>query len=307
MSFSRSKILLTGYLLMSAFFCGAQNSPLYDQYQYNGLAINPAFAGSREVMNIAALYRAQWLKTDGAPTTQTLAGDFPLRNPQLALGLLVINDKIGFLRNTGVHAVYAYRIKMGQGKLSLGLQGGFDQVREDFKEVKTLQSGDPMFNPELHRLFMPNVGVGAYYYTGKYFVGLSVPQLFLYEPSGSDTYKGKLTAHNVMLYGGVIVKVNNFIKLKPSTLLRYNPNNFMADVNLNAVFFPKDRVEVGISYRSTNVWGAMAEIRINPQLCIGYAYDHAMGTANITTGSHEIMLRYEFRFRVKAENPLYLQ
>jgi type IX secretion system PorP/SprF family membrane protein len=290
-------------------FCRAQDNPLYNQYQYNGLAINPAFAGSREVMSMAVLYRMQWFNMDGAPNTFTFSGDFPLRNPQTAIGLLAVNDKVGIYRKTGVYGVYAYRIKMGKGKLSLGLQGGVDQIREDLSNMTTLQPNDPMFtNAALHRTWLPNVGVGAFYYSSKYFAGLSIPKLLHYVPTKADQYKGELSLCDVFLYGGLILSVSNNIKLKPSALLRYGiDKTVLADINFNVVFLPEDRVEVGVFYRSAKVWGAMAEIRVNPQICIGYAYDRGLGIANINSGSHEILLRYELRYRVKAVNPLYLK
>ncbi|MDR0712820.1 MAG: type IX secretion system membrane protein PorP/SprF [Bacteroidales bacterium] len=307
MSFSRSKLPVIGCLLLSGLLCRAQHNPLYDQYLYNGLAINPAFAGSREVMNVAALYRMQWLKMEGAPVTQTLAGDFPLYNPQLALGLLIQNDKTGVYKKTGVYGVYAFRIKTKKGRFALGLQGGFDLMRENLAVIRTLQPNDPMFDTELHRLFMPNIGTGAYYYSKKYFAGLSVPRLVLYRPATNNKYRGKLSLYDVMLYGGVNITVHPSFKLKPSALIRYSPNDFMADVNCSAIFLPDDRLEVGLSYRSTKVWVITTGIRINPQIHIGYVYDHAFGVANIAGGSHEILLRYEFRYRVNTENPLYLK
>ncbi|MDR0815700.1 MAG: type IX secretion system membrane protein PorP/SprF [Bacteroidales bacterium] len=309
MSRSKNKILFIGCLLMSVMFCRAQDNPLYNQYQYNGLAINPAFAGSREVLNMAVLYRTQWLDIPGSPSTFTFSGDFPLRNPQTAIGLLAVNDKVGIYRKTGVYGVYAYRVKMGKGKLSFGLQGGLDLIREDLSNITTIQPNDPMFeSAELHRTWMPNVGAGAFYYAPGYFVGLSVPKLLHYTPVKADQYKGALSLYDVLLYGGVMIPVSNNAKLKPSALLRYGiDKTLLADINLNFVFLPEDRVEVGISYRSAKVWGAMAEIRVNPQICVGYAYDQGLGVANINAGSHEIFLRYELRYRVKAENPLYLK
>ncbi|GHT78064.1 membrane protein [Bacteroidia bacterium] len=290
-------------------FCRAQDNPLYNQYQYNGLAINPAFAGSREVLNMAVLYRTQRSGMPGAPATFTFSGDFPLRNPQTAIGLLAVNDKVGIYRQFGVYGAYAYRIKMGKGKLSLGLQGGVDQIREDLSSVTTLQPNDPMFeNAELHRTWMPNAGVGAFYYAPRYFVGFSIPKLLHYAPAKADQYKGELRLYDVLLYGGVILQAGNNVKLKPSALLRYGlDKTALADINFNVIFLPEDRVEVGVFYRSAKVWGAMAEIRVNPQICVGYAYDQGFGIANFNSGAHEILLRYELRYRVKAVNPLYLK
>jgi type IX secretion system PorP/SprF family membrane protein len=287
--------------------CRSQDHPLYSQYRYNGLAVNPAFAGSRGVPNVAALYRTHLPKTEGAPVTQTLAGDFPMINPKLALGLLMINDKVGIYKRMGFYGAYAFRVNMQQGKLSFGIQGGFEQMREDASEVTVMEEGDRMFLPGMRRVFMPNVGAGMYYDAPRCFAGLSVPQLIRYADAGAGAYKGAPALSNVMLYGGMLLPVNKHVRLKPSVLLRFEQSGLLVDVNCNVLLLPDDRLEVGLSCRSTNVLAAMAQIKINSRLCIGYAYDHALKTAAIITGAHEIMLRYEFNFLVKAENPLYLK
>ena len=307
MSYSKDRILFTLCLaLLSSIFCKAQYHPMYSQYMFNGQAINPAYAGSREVLSLAALYRSQGKNIEGAPVTQTFSGDFPLRNPQLALGLLVFNDQIGKYRQSGAYAAYAFRVKAGEGKLSFGLQAGFDMMRED-NNVFTLQENDPMFNGEILKLFMPNVGAGVYYYDDNYFAGFSMPRLMAYAPNNADSYSGKLSFENLMLYGGTKIFINDNLKVKPSALIQYAQKTWLYDLNCNIILLPKETLELGISYRNTKTLVALAEVRINPQFCLGYSYDHTFGQFNITNGSHEIMLRYEFRFRVKAENPLYLK
>lgn len=291
-----------------SYLAQAQYYPIYSQYMFNGLALNPASAGSREVLNLSALYRgSQWQGYENIPSTQTFAGDFPLRNPRVALGLLVYNDQVGIYRQTGVFGAYAFRVPTGAGKLSFGLQAGFEQMREDGSKITTIQTPDPMFDNEIYKSFMPNVGVGVYYYSSNYFVGLSLPKLLAYSPHSADSYEGKLTLNYLMLYGGITLPLSENFKVKPSALLRYVGKSILVDLNCNLVFFPEDRLEVGISYRNSSTLVAMAEIRVNPQLCLGYAYDHAFTGLNPTNSGHEVMLRYEFRFRVKAENPLYLR
>ena len=301
-----SKILIILFLLFAG-TCNAQYHPQYSQYMFNGLALNPAYAGSQEVLSLAALYRSsQWGNSvEGAPVTQTFAGDFPLRNPQLALGLLIFNDNISIFRQTGAYFSYAFRVKAGPGKLSFGLQAGFDLQREDETNIHILQKPDPLFNLERHNNFMPNVGAGAYYYTSDYFLGLSIPQLLAYSPNTADSYKGKLNLANTMLYGGVNIKAGSNLKFRPSALLYYSQNGLLYDLNCNVILL-QERLELGVSYRNKSTLVGMAQIRIYSQLCLGYAYDYALGKPSVINSSHEIMLRYDLRFKVKAESPLYL-
>jgi len=302
-----SKYLIILCLIVAGITCSAQSRPQYSQYMFNGLALNPAYAGSQEVLNLATLYRSsQWGNSmEGAPVTYTFAGDFPLHNPQLSLGLLVFDDIISIFKQTGAYFAYAFRVKTGnEGKLSFGMQAGFDLHRENQTKIFVLQPGDPMFDLEMHNTFMPNVGVGIYYYTSGFFAGLSLPQLLAYSPNTADSYKGRLTASNTMLYGGIIVPVNRNFKVKPSALIQYAGKGILFDINCNFVMF-RDKLELGASWRNSSTLVALAQFRIN-SLCIGYAYDHAIGKPNALNTSHEIMLRYDLKIRINAANPLYL-
>ena len=289
--------------------CRAQYHPQYSQYMFNGLALNPAYAGSQDVLNLAVLYRSnQWGKSvEGAPVTQTFAGDFPLRNPQIAFGLLVFNDKISIFRQTGAYFAYAFRVRTSnEGKLSFGLQAGFDLQREEGSDIFTIQNPDPLFDLKKHNTFMHNVGAGVYYHTSKYFAGLSLPQFLAYSPNSADSYKGKLTFLNTMLYGGIVIPTDHKYKIKPSALLQYVYKGILVDLNCNFIFFD-DRIELGVSYRNGSTLVAMAQFRIYSQLCLGYAYDHAIGKPSVINTSHEIMFRYDFKIQIKASSPLLLK
>ena len=148
-----NRIRIIFCLLLTGITCSAQYHPQYSQYMFNGLALNPAYAGSQEVLSLAVLHRNSQLgkSIEGAPVTQTFSGDFPLRNPQLAVGLLVYNDKISIFRQTGAYFAYTFRVKAGEGKLSFGLQAGFDLLREDQSGITIFDTGDPFFDLELHR------------------------------------------------------------------------------------------------------------------------------------------------------------
>jgi len=301
-----NKLLMIICLLMVGSICRAQYHPQYSQYMFNGLALNPAYAGSQEVLNLAALYRSsQWGNSmEGAPVTQTFAGDFPLRNPQLALGLLVFNDKISIFRQTGAYYAYAFRVKAGEGKISFGLQAGFDLHHEDFSGINIKDPDDILFMGEEHNTFMPNVGAGVYYYQSNFFAGLSAPQLLAYLPNTANSYKGKLTHSNIILYGGVIVPAGNDLKIKPSTLMQTTGNGLLFDVNCNFAFL-REMFEIGASWRNSKVLIGMVQFRFQ-SFCIGYAHDYALEKPSAINSSHEIMLRYDFKIKVKAVNPLRL-
>jgi len=301
-----SKFLIILFMLMVAATCRAQYHPQYSQYMFNGLALNPAYAGSQEVLNIAALCRnSQWGNSiEGAPVTYTFAGDFPLRNPQLALGLLIFDDIINISKQTGAYFAYSFHVRAGEGKLSLGMQAGFDVQRENQTRLILIQPDDPMFHLEKLNTFMPNAGVGVYYYTPRIFAGLSLPQLLAYSPNTADSYKSKITLSNTMLYGGMMIPAGRNIFIKPSALLRYTGNGVLLDMNCNFLMF-NEKLELGVSWRNSTTLVGMAQFRYQ-SYCLGYAYDFAIGKPGAINTSHEIMLRYDLKIKVKAASPLYL-
>ena len=302
---SKNKILLTLCLLMTGIFCGAQYRPQYSQYMFNGMALNPAYVGCREVLSLATLYRSsQWGKSvTGAPVTYTFSGDFPMKNPQLALGMLIFDDAISIFRQTGAYFAYAFHVKTAEGTLSLGLQAGFDLHREDASRIILIDDDDPMFATRLFRSFMPNAGVGTFYYTKSFFVGLSLPQILTYSPKGKDLYESKPALSNTMLYGGYVIPAGNLLKIKPSTLIHYVGKGLLVDVN--CIFsLLGDKFEVGVSWRNSTTLVAMTQFRFQ-SFCLGYAYDYALNKPNALNTSHELMLRYELKYIVNAANPLH--
>ena len=90
-------ISITGSMLALATLpkLRAQQDPMYTMYMWNMMTVNPGYAGSADVLNATGLARRQWVGLDGAPTTNSLMVHTPLRDRSLALGLSVVDDRIG--------------------------------------------------------------------------------------------------------------------------------------------------------------------------------------------------------------------
>ncbi len=129
------KISCIAFLLCAGFSVRAQQDPQYSQYMFNQMAINPAYAGSREALNTVVLMRHQWTGIDGAPNTQTFTIHGPLRKKKVGLGFSVIADQIGPKKSIGALASYAYRIPLKKGNLSFGLRFGMYQYVYDWSKI----------------------------------------------------------------------------------------------------------------------------------------------------------------------------
>lgn len=284
---------------------GQRLFPVYSQYMMNGLALNPAYAGSRESFNITLSHRAQWLEMDGAPVSYALSSHAPLKKDKVALGLYLFNEKIDIRNNTGIYGSYAYRLNLKKGKLSFGLKGGVDIQKVDWSKIVTVNPSDPVFTDNPEQLIIPNIGFGVYYYTSKFYIGASIPS-FLSDSltSGQVHLYHDINNYNYLLTTGFVTG-GNFFKIKPSVLFKYAKNTpLQADFNLALIF--GNFLWIGGGYRIENALVGLVKFEITDQFRLGYTYDYSLGELNkFSNGSHEIVLIYDFSYKVKGANPRY--
>lgn len=273
----------------------------------NGLSINPAYAGSRDVFSLTAMSRHQWVGFEGAPTMYSLGVHMPLRNEKIGIGLIANNESVGIENSTGLYGNYAYRIRLGNGKLAFGLKAGFDLVKEQQDKI-TLHdtNSDAAFDGINESLFLPNFGFGMYFSNTDYFAGISIPSLLSYDPNGKVSNPA-LNNYNLLFTGGYLWQISDGFKLKPSTLVKYKYQSpVQYDINVNGIFFKNDLLWVGVSYRIKESIVGLIEIQLSRKFRLGYSYDYSMGPLKgYNNGSHEIMIRYEWRDKIDTLNPLY--
>lgn len=290
--------LIVLFILAGVGAAQAQQDPLYSQYMFNMLGINPAYAGSREVLSVSAMARRQWINIKGAPVSQVLMGDFLLHDKKVGLGVQVFNDQIGIMKTTGLNGSFAYRLRFKKSVLAMGLQGGFTIFKANYTDVDLDGTPDVAFANNVNE-FKPTIGAGIFYNTEKLYIGFSAPHLLNYSKY-TTTEEGKSNIYqnnHWFLTGGYVFDLTHDIALKPSVLLRMVTGApITADFNANVWFY--NTVSVGLSYRTSEMMVGMMEFQLNKQLRFGYAYDWTMSELN-NKGSHELMLRYEFGFEKK--------
>jgi type IX secretion system PorP/SprF family membrane protein len=304
----REQLILTGCAMLLSTLGFAQHTPLSTQYLFNGLLINPAYAGSRDALTTTLSYRRQWVGFEGAPTTQVLSVHSPLNARKLGLGLIVHNDRIGVSRETGFMSNYAYRMRLGDGKLAFGLGAGVNLMQADWTAVRTVTPGDVEFAADSRSVLRPNFSAGAYYSSHTWFAGLSIPYFLSQRyDAATNTWAAYNDAgqYQPMLTAGFLVNVERDIKLKPSMLVRKaGAEKVQADLNLNFIW--RGVLWLGAGYRTDDAFNLSLQVLPSKQFTIGYSYD--MATNAIRTyqqGTHEVMLQYEFGFHVKAKDPRY--
>lgn len=284
-------------IVLCYFSAEAQHYPTFSQYIINGLAINPAYAGRNGVLDVTMAHRRQWVGFNGAPVTTSFNMNTPLRNKTVALGLSVVDDKIGPFNNQLVNVIYAYRMRIGRYKLSFGLQNGVNIRKVNYDALIRNQQQDALINGQQIVNIGFISGAGAYLHNKNMFVGLSAPYLV-------NTLNSNFLKENpILLTGGYFIGMDRDHAIKPSLLIRYVYNSpLSADINFN--YYYKHHFGFGLSYRTNQSVVAISEFGINHQLRICYSYDCELNRLKkYQNGSHEILIRYYFGYTINAKNP----
>ncbi|MBP2833985.1 type IX secretion system membrane protein PorP/SprF [Aquimarina sp. U1-2] len=283
----------------------AQQDAQYTQYMYNTISVNPAYAGSRGVMSIMGLHRSQWVGLDGAPRTQTLTLNTPLGDKErLGLGLSVVNDEIGPTDETYFGVDFSYTIPTSEeGKLSFGLKAGGHLLNIDFLRLTQFNANDALFEANIDNKFSPQVGIGAYYHTEKFYLGLSAPNLletdhFDESSTSSDSDAVSFLAEeriNYYLISGYVFQINPDLKFKPAVLTKL-VFGAPLQVDVSANFLLYEKLTLGVAYRWSAAVTGQIGFQISEAMMIGFAYDRettALGQSQFNDGSYEVMLRFE--------------
>ncbi|MBS9464023.1 type IX secretion system membrane protein PorP/SprF [Flagellimonas sp. 389] len=297
----KNLIVLSFILLISTTGVVAQQDAQYTQYMYNTISINPAYAGSRGVLSIAALHRSQWVGLDGAPTTQTLNVHSPV-SERVGLGLSIVNDEIGNGTNQDTYfdAHFSYTVPLSpMENLSFGIKAGGHLLNIDFNRLRNY---DPSLTPagqaNIDRRFSPNFGAGVYYHTEKFYAGVSVPNFLQTEHFDNSGESSSFLARERMnwyLISGYVFDLNIDWKFKPAVLFKA-VQGAPIQADLSANFLYREKFSFGLAYRWSAAISALAGIQLTEKLMLGLAYDREvteLGGSRFNDGSFEVFLRYE--------------
>lgn len=302
------KVLIT-LLFIAIPFLGvvAQQDAQYTQYMYNTQVVNPAYAGSRGVFSIAALYRSQWVGLDGAPTTQTLTLNSPISN-RAGLGLSVVNDEIGngTNQNTYFNLDFAYAVPTSQtGKLSFGLKAGGHLLDVNLTKLRNYNPGfTAPDNTGIDRKFSPNFGAGIYYYTDRFYTGLSVPNFLqtahFESGGGSNSYLIKEDMEYYLI-SGYVTDISYDWKFKPAVLFKA-VSGAPLQVDISATFLYNEKFSLGAAYRWDAALSALFGFQVNEKIMLGMAYDREtteLGGTQFNDGTFEVFMRFELISRYR--------
>lgn len=293
-------VLITGLGLQNG---NAQQDAQYTQYMFNTMSVNPAYAGSRGQLSVAALYRSQWVGLAGAPKSQTLNLHSPIRNSKLGYGISIVNDEIGdgVVQETYFDAVISYTIDVSrEGKLSFGVKAGGNLLNLDFQGLRNFDI-EPVNEENIENKFSPNIGIGVYYHANRFYAGLSAPNLLEtkhFDNAQRDANTVQFLSKeriNFYLITGYVFDLNGNLKFKPAILTKV-VGGAPLQIDMSGSFMFNDKFTFGAAYRWDAAVSAMTGFQISDQLMIGLAYDREttdLGGTQFNDGSFEVFLRYE--------------
>lgn len=288
-------LVFVGICLVST-LAKAQQDPQFTNYMYNMNVINPAYATANEgVINLGGLYRTQWVGAVGAPKTGSVFVHSPVAK-KVELGISIVSDVIGdVVHENNIYADFAYVLPVSENnKLSFGLKGGvtlFDANFTDFKYTET-ETGNAFEN--INKAF-PNIGIGSFFFSNKYYLGFSIPNLLttkhLESKNGIKTTG--VEAIHYFFTGGYVFDLNPNLKFKPAFMTK-GVSGAPLSLDLTANFLLSNRVEVGAGYRFDDSVSGLVNFYITPNLRIGYSYDYTLSNlGKYNSGSHEIFLLFD--------------
>jgi type IX secretion system PorP/SprF family membrane protein len=270
------------------------------------LFVNPAYAGSRGVLNLTAMHREQWVGFEGRPVSSTFSAHSPLTYQSVGLGVTIVNDQTGPIKQTMMYGDFSYTLKFKnqERKLSFGIKGGFNMISIGTSTLQTTEANDPKLLQNVRNNINPNIGFGVYYHSPRFFVGASSPKLL--ERGYDGISKVNLEKRHYFGIIGGVFPINNDWKIRPTSQIKLTEKSPISiDASVAAIY--KERIWFGGMYRLNAAFGVFAQYQVSPQFKLGIASDFGtQAIRNYNYGTFEVLISYDFVFKkVGLRSPRY--
>lgn len=293
-------------ILLQSKVIWSQQEAQFTQYMDNMQYYNPAYAGSRGMLNMVGLHRQQWFGMSNAPMTSSFSFNTPLIYKSLGVGVSVLNDVVGPVRSNWINAdlSYSLKFKKNKAKLSFGVKAGINLLNYDLAALTKQDITDEELTGVYENRLDPNVGFGIYYYSEKWFVGAASPKIL--ETNLSNGLIHFQNQRHYYLCAGGYATLSRMLKLRPSTMLKITEGAPMAlEVSLAVIFY--DKLWLGANYRLEESVGLLFQYQLSKQFKFGYSFDFSTSIIRKhNAGTHELMLSYDLNLRkATISNPRY--
>jgi type IX secretion system PorP/SprF family membrane protein len=327
-------LVLLSFFVQTAF---SQQRPQYTQYVFNNYLLNPAVTGIENYTDAKLGYRSQWTGLQGAPVTSYFSINAPIGDnfvqgdatafpasggenpssrlftqyyraaePHHGIGFMIVSDKAGPITQTNIDATYAYHLGLtDQLNLSVGVSAGVSHINLNTDMITLENSNDPVLNNINNSQWKPDLGVGVWAYSSRFYFGISAQQILpqnLYITTGNAANQSKTVPH-FFATGGYKIFLSDDVTLLPSALLKFiDPAPVTFDVTMKLSF--RDRFWFGGSFRKDDSYAVLAGFNLSSVVNVGYSYDVTTSALRtVSNGSHEIVLGILLNNRYNLKSP----
>lgn len=295
-----TKKIIWASLIFSALKATGQQTPSFNEYYYNPVLINPAYAGFPEYAEIILSTTQSFSGFEGNPRTINATANAPIFNRKGGISVGYTQDKIGVTSSTKYFASYAYRIDLNNNYdqiqwwhynptfISFGLRTSLLFLENNLLSLGV--EGDPVFQ-DIVDVTIPTASLGILLNEEQFFVGLSVIQLF---PNIFFSEKNVKLESSYQMHAGYywITKGTNAMLVKPHTLIKYVPNA-PAQLDLNVSVKFQNRLELGTGYRTDSTLNFVAGFYFYKRWRAFYTLNQGFDR-NPVNSRHGLVLSYQF-------------
>jgi type IX secretion system PorP/SprF family membrane protein len=266
----------------------------YSQYMDNLTPVNPAYSLLDKDGSVTGVVRKQYVGVNGSPTTYLLNGSLPISSIGASAGLIVQNDELAIEKLTQINAFFAKSIHLNENSyLAVSLNAGFKSYKANYSQTANIDPNDPSFATDISES-KPNMGFGVMYYSDKFYLGLSLPQLTLSSLGTASLQDNSNFKSHYYFTGAYLFDLAEDFKLKPAALVGYAKGQ-PTTADISGTVYVKNIFGVGLNYHSTGEMAGIFSVNFD-QLHVGYSYQFGTGStvSGFRNATHEVMLTYSF-------------
>ncbi|WP_057940499.1 PorP/SprF family type IX secretion system membrane protein [Algoriphagus resistens] len=301
-------IKYTDLILLLVLSCASilsygQQTPLFAEYNFNPFLVNPAYTGMPLGPEIILSNHGYFNSIEGTPSSSSITFNSSLSNEKMGIGALLSHDKIGVTTNTNASIAYSYKIFFGAKNnksymrrpywqlynrkvFSFGMTAGLHHLKEDLLDLEI--DNDPEFAKNIAAT-LPTIGVGFLYHSPGFYIGVSAPNLLTDQFSPHQELNLSNPIYGYLGYRFFSYRVED-IMIKPSLLIKYE-DGAPAQIDTNLSFSFRNKLELGVGYRSTSSINFLVGIYAWNHLLLNYQHNTRFNNS-ILGNSHGLILSY---------------
>jgi len=302
------------FLLFINSFCYqlfGQSSIRVSNFWKNPQYLNPATVYDRYVSVFSMAARQQWLGFSGAPITFFASGTTYLDDFNTQLGLIVMQDKIGYTSTSNINFSYAYAIFLEQKwQLHLGLRANWQYLSYDPSKINMITEDDTELFRKLKSESSFNAAIGVEITNKTLKMGAASQNIF-----SLFNAQNTLQSNTNFLYARYRQQTRDVINFGYGICGIQYANIYQLEINGTAYFKLKknngltdkpDVFDIGLFYRTRSEIGVVLGFDITESLHVSYTYDYHLGDIRRSSiGTNEIMITYNFYKKPVCHNCWY--